>query len=186
MVSQSLRPGIGAVGGKLLYPNGTVQHAGILLGIGGVAGYAHLGIAEHEGGYFRRAALVQEISAVTAAVLLVQAKHFHEVGGFDERNLSIAFNDVDFCLKLKAAAYHNVFTPFAQFVHHESASRGSDNTPENIDRFSAECAWMKHQWGELLLNDSAYNPNLSLEGHSQFNLALSPRLKSFSITSNDA
>ena len=186
MVSQSLRPGIGAVGGKLLYPNGTVQHAGILLGIGGVAGYAHLGIAEHEGGYFRRAALVQEISAVTAAVLLVQAKHFHEVGGFDERNLSIAFNDVDFCLKLKAAGYHNVFTPFAQFVHHESASRGSDNTPENIDRFSAECAWMKHQWGELLLNDSAYNPNLSLEGHSQFNLALSPRLKSFSITSNNA
>jgi len=178
MIGQVLRPGTGAVGAKLLYPNGTMQHGGVVLGIGGVAGHAHLGLPEHEEGYFRRAVLTQEISAVTAAALLVHRSHYLEVGGFNAENLSIAFNDVDFCLKLKAAGYRNIFTPFAKFIHHESASRGSDNTPETSGRFASEVSWMQERWGELLTNDPAYNPNLSLDTH-HFNLTYTPRLDPF-------
>ena len=178
LLGLALRPGIGAVGAKLLYPNGKVQHAGIILGIGGVAGHAHLGIDEHKRGYFSRAVLVQEMSAVTAAVLLVQKQLFFEVGGFNEINLPIAFNDVDFCLKLINAGYKNIFTPFARLIHHESATRGSDETPENAIRYKNEERWMQNQWGDLLHNDPSYNPNLSLESHN-FEISPKPRLLRF-------
>ena len=123
MVGQALRPEIGAVGAMLYYPNDTIQHAGVVLGIGGVAGHIFSGLPRGTHGYFNRARLVQEMTAVTAACLLVCKSLYQEVGGLDER-LGVAFNDVDFCLKLRQAGHRNIWTPFAELYHHESASRG--------------------------------------------------------------
>jgi GT2 family glycosyltransferase len=163
MVSHVLRPGIGAVGAKLLYPDRTVQHAGVILGIGGVAGHAHRFLGDEAFGYCSRAIVTQNLSAVTAACLVVSKKRYQEVGGMNETDLAVAFNDVDFCLKLVAAGYRNVFTPFARLYHHESVSRGHDDTPEKQLLFAKEFDYMQKRWGEILLRDPAYNPNLTLE-----------------------
>ena len=178
MIGQALRPGTGAVGAKLLYPNHKVQHAGIILGIGGVGGHAHLGLEEYQEGYFSKAVLTHEVSAVTAAALMVSKKLFFQVGGFNEQNLPVAFNDIDFCLKLINAGYHNAITPFSRLIHHESISRGLDDIPENAQRYANEKTWMQGQWGFLLNNDPTYNPNLSLESHN-FELSRRPRLSPF-------
>jgi GT2 family glycosyltransferase len=163
MVSIALQPGAGAVGAKLIYPNETIQHAGVILGIGGVAGHLHKRMKITNYGYFGRAALMQELSAVTGACLLVRKIVFDEVGGFDEENLGIAFNDVDLCLKIRAKGYRIIFTPFAQLYHHESFSRGDDNHPGKIDRFMKENNFMLEKWKYILKNDPAYSPNLTLE-----------------------
>src|SRR5690606_4909478 len=120
-----------------------------------------------------RTGLAQEISAVTAACLFVRREVFEEVGGLDEK-LSVAFNDVDFCLRVRAAGYRNLWTPFARLYHHESASRGYEDTPEKVLRFRSEEDFMKARWGDSLLNDPAYNPNLSLDT-GPFELAFPPR-----------
>lgn len=176
LVVQALRPGVGAVGAKLLYPNRTIQHAGVLLGVGGVANHAHLGWPADHPGYFSRAQLVQEVAAVTAACLLVRREHYEAVGGLDAHHLKVAFNDVDFCLKLRALGLQNLYTPFAVLIHHESVSRGADLSPEKAARFAREVATMQDRWGDQLLNDPAYSPNLNLT-KPDFRLAWPVRLE---------
>jgi glycosyltransferase involved in cell wall biosynthesis len=174
MVSVAARPGVGAVGARLWYPNKTLQHAGAIVGVGGVAGHAHKRLAAGKEGYFGRAVLLQSFTAVTAACLLVKRSIFNAVGGLDEKNLTIAFNDIDFCLKIAQAGYRNVWTPHAQMIHHESATRGSDLAPEKAARFQAEVLFMQRKWGERLLNDPAFNINLSLDDEN-FILGDAPR-----------
>ncbi|WP_264046834.1 glycosyltransferase family 2 protein [Methylobacterium flocculans] len=161
MVSIVLDPGIGAVGAKLLYPDRTLQHGGIILGIGGVAGHSHPGLPESEPGYFARMVLTQEVSAVTGACLCVRAEAFAACGGFDAEHLAVAFNDVDLCLRLRALGHRNVWTPHARLIHHESKSRGAEDTPEKRARFEREVAVMRARWGAQLRADPYYNPNLS-------------------------
>ena len=162
MVSHAIRPEIGAVGAKLLYANGLVQHAGVILGLGGVAGHAHKYIEGDEPGYCHRAVVAQNLSAVTGACLVVRKECYNEVGGLNE-DLAVAFNDIDFCLKLLSAGYRNIFTPFACLYHHESMSRGQNDTPEKNELFRREFSFMKDAWGKMLQDDPAYNQNLTLE-----------------------
>lgn len=175
MVSLALRKGVGAVGARLWYPDGTLQHGGIIIGQGGVAGHSHWKLRKEDGGYFGRAQLTQAASAVTAACLLVRTSSYWQVGGLEEAHLTVAFNDVDFCLKLHTAGYRNVWTPFAELFHHESATRGHEDTPQKKARFASEVAYMKQRWGDLLERDPYYNPNLSLVTNS-FTLAWPPRV----------
>jgi glycosyltransferase involved in cell wall biosynthesis len=164
MVSHAVRPGIGAVGAMLYYPLNTVQHAGVILGLGGVAGHPFKEFPRGDQGQKNRLRLVQNYSAVTAACLVIRRERFLEVGGLNEKDLSIAFNDVDLCCKLIKAGYRNLWTPYAEFYHHESATRGVEDTPEKKARFQAEIDYMMNTWGELLMSDPAYNPNLTLVG----------------------
>ena len=161
MVAHVVRKNIGAVGARLLYPDGTVQHAGVILGIGGLANHAHLNLSKDEGGYFGRAKLTQNYSAVTAACLLMRKSVFIQAGMFDEKNLPVAFNDVDLCLKVRELGYRNLYCATAELYHHESKSRGFDDTPEKRERAKKEQAYMKLKWGEQLKNDPFYNPNFS-------------------------
>ncbi|WP_411903974.1 glycosyltransferase family 2 protein [Methylorubrum thiocyanatum] len=161
LVAIASDPEIGAVGAKLLYPDGTIQHGGIVLGIGGIAGHSHLGLPGSAPGYFARMVLSQEVSAVTGACLAMRAAVFSEVGGFDAAHLAVAFNDVDLCLKIRAAGYRIVWTPHARLVHHESKSRGAEDTPEKRARFEAESRVMRERWEPVLRADPYYNPNLS-------------------------
>ena len=174
MVAQSLRPAIGCVGAMLYYPNDTVQHAGVIIGLGGVAGHAFRDFNRGTEGVFNRARLVQNYGAVTAACLLIRKEIFDQVGGLDEKPLAVAFNDVDFCLKVRAAGYLNLWTPFAELYHHESASRGVEDTPEKHERFRGEVETMMKRWEKELKHDPAYNPNLTLE-LTDFTLAAPPR-----------
>ncbi len=176
MVSHALRPGIGAVGARLWYPNDTLQHGGILLGLGGVANHAHYKAMRGMLGYFCRASLTQGFSAVTAACLVIRKSIYEEVGGLNETDLHIAFNDVDFCLRVREAGYRNLWTPFAELYHHESATRGTEDTPEKQARFAKEVAYMNRRWGDQLLQDPAYSPNLTLD-HQDFSLAWPPRIE---------
>jgi glycosyltransferase involved in cell wall biosynthesis len=173
LVSHALRPEVGIVGARLWYPNGPMQHGGVILGAGGIAGHAHVGV-RHEPGYFARPHLAQNLSAVTAACAVVRRNVYLQVGGFDEVNLPVTFNDVDFCLRLYEAGYWIVWTPHAQLVHHESASRGFDDNRRKQVRFLAEIDYMKTKWGDKLQYDPFYNPNLSL-GEDLFTLAFPPR-----------
>ena len=161
LAAQACRPEIGAVGAKLLYPDRTVQHGGVVLGIGGVAGHGHLGLPDEDPGYFARMVLVQEVSAVTGACLAMRAEVFRAVGGFDAEKLRVAFNDIDLCLRIRAAGYRILWTPFAKLVHHESKSRGPEDTPEKRARFQGETAVMQERWGAELRADPYYNINLS-------------------------
>ncbi len=163
MVSHAIRPEIGAVGAKLYYPDGRIQHAGVVVGMGGVAGHSFLFEKTDSPGYFGQAVLTRAVSAVTAACLVVRKSVFFEVHGLDATAFPVAFNDVDFCLKVRAKGYRNVWTPFAELVHHESLSRGNDDTLEKQARFARECANFRRRWGELIDNDLYYNPNLSLD-----------------------
>ena len=169
MVGQVQREEIGCVGAKLYYPNNTVQHAGVILGIGGVAGHAHKYFHRTESGYFSRLMLTQNLSAVTAACLLVRREVFEAVGGLNEAHLAVAFNDVDFCLKVREAGYRNLWTPLAELYHHESVSRGQDDNPEKQARAQREVSYMLETWGEQLTTDPYYNPNLTLV-HEDFSL----------------
>ncbi len=173
MVAEALRPEVGAVGALLLYPDGRIQHAGVLLGIGGVAAHPWCGHPADSDGQMGRLRLAQELSAVTGACLVVRREAFDAVGGLDEA-LPVAFNDVDLCLRLRAAGYRNVWTPHARLVHAESATRGPDTDPHNLARLRREADFMRRRWGVLLDDDPAYNPNLSLDGEA-FALAASPR-----------
>ncbi len=174
MVSHALRPEIGCVGAKLYYPNDRIQHAGVILGIGGVAAHAWQSHPRGTAGQAHRALLQQNLSAVTAACLVIRREVYQQVGGLDEDKLKVAFNDVDFCLKVRAAGYRNFWTPYAELYHHESASRGAEDTLEKRDRFRGEVEYMTAKWGDALVNDPAYNPNLTLT-INDFTLALPPR-----------
>jgi len=161
MVSQVLRKEIGCVGAKLLYPNDTVQHGGVIIGLGGVAGHSHKHFHKNHPGYKHRLQLVQNFSAVTAACLAVRKKIFDEVGGFNENDLKVAFNDVDLCLKVVEKGYRNLWTPHAVLIHHESASRGKDTVPEKIERFKKEISYMKKRWKHRLKDDPSFNKNFN-------------------------
>lgn len=176
MVSIVLQSDVGAVGAKLLYPNNTVQHSGVVIGLGGVAGHVHSRYPKDDPGYFSRLNVISEFSAVTAACLVVKKTDYEKVGGLNEENLSIAFNDVDFCLKLKDIGLRNVWTPYALLYHHESATRGYEDNPEKVARFNKEAAYMMNSWGKYIAHDPCYSPNLSLNS-SDFSLAWPPRIQ---------
>lgn len=175
LISHAIRPEIGAVGAKLWYPDNTIQHAGLILGVGGVANSAHHRLGKNQDDYFSKSNLVQSVSAVTAACLAVKKSLYDKARGLDEENLGIAFNDVDFCLKLLELGYRNIYTPYAELFHHESASRGYDTSPEKQARLGKEEAYMWKRWGDILRNDPAYNPNLS-NIKTDFSLAFPPRI----------
>jgi len=169
MVSQALRPNIGAVGARLWYPNQTLQHGGVVLGLGGVAGHAMKHMAKNRTGYNARAVLVQNYSAVTAACLVMRKNIFEQVKGFNEIDLKVAFNDVDLCLRIGELNLNIVWTPHANLLHHESASRGDEDTPEKQRRFESEIDYMMSRWGAKLAHDPAYNQNLT-HGREDFSL----------------
>lgn len=176
MVSQAVRPEVGAVGAMLYYPDDIIQHSGVILGFGGVASNCYSGLHRGSSGYFSRAKLLQNYSAVTAACLVTRAAAFKEVGGFNETDLPVAFNDVDYCLRLREKGYLVAWTPYAELYHLESVSRGDDMSPSKIERFRRDQAYMTRRWGPTLMCDPYYNPNLSLDGAS-FALAAVPRLR---------
>lgn len=158
------REDVGCVGAKLLYPDDTIQHAGVIIGIGGVAGHSHKYFHKDDYGFMSRIQIVQNLSAVTAACLMVKKKDFFEVNGFDE-NLRVAFNDVDFCLRIKEYLHkNNVYSPYAELYHYESKSRGVEDTEEKVRRFNSEVAYFEERWAEFLKKgDPCYNKNLTLK-----------------------
>jgi GT2 family glycosyltransferase len=174
MVSLALQPGVGGVGAKLLFPNNTIQHGGVVMGLGGLAGHAHLNFPRSSAGYVGRAALTQNFSAVTGACLVVRKELYERVGGLNEQDLAIAYNDVDFCLKLTRLGLRNVWTPFAELYHHESATRGYETTPEKMKRFQSEKSYMLQKWRSEIDMDPAYSQNLTLDA-ADFTLAFPPR-----------
>lgn len=162
MLSNCQREEVGAVGAKLYYPDNTVQHAGVIVGIGGVAGSVFVGLKRGYTGYMHRASIQQNLSAVTAACMMVKKSVFEEVGGFEEK-LKVAFNDIDFCLKIREKGYLIVYDPYVELYHYESKTRGAEDTTEKIRRFQSEIEYMRSHWNSILKNgDPAYNPNLSL------------------------
>ncbi|WP_083888273.1 glycosyltransferase [Pleurocapsa sp. PCC 7327] len=160
MVEQAQRPSIGAVGVLLLYPDNTVQHAGVVLGLGGVAGHSHKYYSANSSGYFDRLLTINNYSAVTAACLMCRRKVFEAVGGFEEQ-LAVAFNDVDLCLKILEKGYRNIYLPHVRLYHYESKSRGYEDTPQKQVRFVQEIDYMKEKWQRLIECDPCYNPNLT-------------------------
>ena len=171
MTAWALRPEIGCVGAKLYYPDKSLQHGGVIIGLGGVAGHSHKYFAYDSPGYFNRLQVHQNLSAVTAACLLVRREVYEEVGGLEEI-LSVAFNDVDFCLRVREAGYRNLFTPFAELFHHESISRGAEDSPEKMARAEGEVKFMKERWQEKLQSDPFYSPNLTYD-REDFSLSTS-------------
>ncbi|BBB25112.1 glycosyltransferase family 2 protein [Amphritea japonica] len=162
MVRQVSRPDIGCVGAKLYYPNDTLQHGGVILGLGGVAGHSHKYFPRNHSGYFFRLKLVQNLSAVTAACMLIRKDVYNKVRGLNETDLTVAFNDVDLCLKVRSAGYRNLWTPYAELYHHESVSRGAENNAKKRARARKEVEYMRKIWKAELDSDPAYNPHLTL------------------------
>lgn len=170
LVSQCQRKEVGAVGARLYYEDGTIQHAGVIVGVGGVAGHAFLGYDHDAPGYFGRIKLLQDYSAVTAACIMIKKTVYEEVKGFDEE-YAVAFNDVDLCLKIRQAGYLIVYDPYAELNHYESKSRGYEDTEEKIRRFNSEIALFQKRWKTFLKEgDPYYNPNLTL-ARNDFSLA---------------
>lgn len=160
MMAHATRVNSGAVGARLLYPDRTVQHAGVLVGIGNAAGHAHRGQQEDAPGYFAQVQVARQVTAVTAACLVVAKDKFEAVGGLDEQNLGIAYNDVDLCLKLRAAGWSNLYVPQAVMIHHESKSRGTDFAPEHRERYMRELAVLQERWGTVDFLDPAHHAAL--------------------------
>jgi glycosyltransferase involved in cell wall biosynthesis len=176
MVSQAVRPDVGAVGTKLYYPDGRIQHAGVILGMGGAAGHFLKGCDSSNQSHGGRLHLCQNFSAVTAACLVVERRKYLEVGGLDEGDFKVAFNDIDFCLKLDDAGYRNVYTPFAEMSHHESASRGADErTDAGKARATRETMLLRQKWQPYCEADPAFNVNLSMV-HEDGSLGFPPRI----------
>ena len=162
LLANCQRPEVGIVGARLYYPDNTIQHAGIVLGMGGCAGSLFVGLSRSRGGYLHKAALQQDLSAVTAACFMVKKEVFEKAGGFEEK-LAVAFNDVDFCLKVRHAGYLVVYNPYAELYHHESKTRGYENTEAKKRRFQEEIEYMRCHWMPDILRDPYYNENLSLK-----------------------
>jgi len=162
MLSHCQRKEVGIVGAKLYYPDNTIQHAGIIIGIGGVAGSVFVGLPRAFSGYLHKASIQLDLSAVTAACMLVKRSVFEQVGGLEEK-LKVAFNDVDFCLRVREKGYLVVYDPYAELYHYESKTRGAEDTKEKIRRFQTEIEYMRSHWiGLLKKGDPYYNCNLSL------------------------
>jgi glycosyltransferase involved in cell wall biosynthesis len=162
MLEHSQRSEVGAVGAKLYYPNNTIQHAGVILGLNkGVADHIYKGLPISDSGYFNRASIIQNLSAITAACLMVKKKLYEDMQGLEENHFRVSFNDIDFCLRLREAGYLNVFTPYAELYHHESVYRGADDTVEKLKRAEqeADSLLQRHSWF-LLKGDPYHNINL--------------------------
>ena len=173
MLEHSQREEVGCVGAKLYYPDDTVQHAGIIIGLGGYAGHSHKMYPRESPGYFNRLNTVQDLSAVTAACLMIKKSIYQEIGGMDAQNFKVAYNDVDFCLRVREQNYLNIFTPYPEMYHHESISRGYETTPEKIERFQLEKdALSKRHKNILTEGDPYYNPNLC---HDKEDFSLCPK-----------
>ena len=163
LVEKAIRSDVGVVGGLLLYEDNTIQHAGVIIGFGGIAGHAFIGQDKEDNGYFSRILCVQDLSAVTAACLMVRKSVYDEVKGLDE-DYRVAFNDIDFCLKVRKAGYLVVYNPYAQFYHYESKSRGLEDSADKVARFQQEIALFGSHWEDILEHgDPYYNPNLTLD-----------------------
>jgi GT2 family glycosyltransferase len=163
MLMFAQRSDVGAVGAMLYYPDDTIQHAGVIIGLGGVAGHSHKYFPRGHCGYSYRLTLAQNLSAVTAACCMISRPVWEQVDGLDD-SFAVAFNDVDLCLRIRKAGYLIVWTPYAELYHFESKSRGLENTPEKVKRFNSEIDHMKERWGEFIANgDPYYNPNLTLD-----------------------
>jgi GT2 family glycosyltransferase len=162
MAEQAIRPQIGAVGATLLFPNDTIQHAGVIVGIAGLAGHGHKNFPFGSDGHYMMLRAINNYSAVTAACMMVQRAKFERVGGFDE-NLAVAYNDVDLCLALRAVGYRNVSLPHALLYHFESKSRGPDIDETRGKRLREEAAIVRARWRIGEIDDPYYNPNLTLE-----------------------
>ncbi|MEB3357533.1 MAG: tetratricopeptide repeat protein [Synechococcales bacterium] len=160
MVEQAQRPSIGAVGATLFYEDDTIQHAGVIVGIGGIAGHSHKGARRTDVGYFATLIATSNYAATTGACLMCRREVFEAVGGFDE-TLAVAFNDVDLCLKMGRQGYRNVVLPHVQLYHYESKSRGYEDTPEKVKRFQREATLLKQRWGDVIAHDPCYSPNLT-------------------------
>lgn len=178
MASLAIQSNVGCVGAKLVYPDNTIQHAGVVLGFGGgIAGHPHKKHRKKDIGYYGRAGMRSEFTAVTAACLMIKQSLFKAVNGFDE-GLAVAFNDIDLCLKVRNLGYRVVWTPYAELYHHESYTRGYDDEGEKIKRIQNESEYLKARWKEKLLNDPFYSPNHSLfDDELSFQLAYPPRIK---------
>jgi GT2 family glycosyltransferase len=176
MLGQLQQSNVGAVGIKLLFPDGTVQHAGDAVGPGGCADHFFSGYEEEQPGYMGRAIVAQDLSAVTAACLLTQRSVFESLNGLDEKHLSVAFNDVDYCLRVREKGMRVVFTPYVKMYHHESVSRGKDDNPEKIARAKKEADYIRSRWGYVIKNDPFYNPNLNYS-RPNFELSRYPMVK---------
>ncbi len=176
MVRWIQQPDVGVVGAKLLYPDDTIQHAGVVLGLGGLAGHGHHLEDRDAYGYFSRLTIAHEVGAVTGACLLTRRSTWLELGGLDE-DLAVAFNDIDYCLRVRHVAHQRIiWTPEALLYHHESVSRGAEDDAAKVARFNDEVERNLDRWGELLHLDPAYSPNLTLEG-AAFTLARQPRVE---------
>ena len=175
MVSQALRPEIGAVGAKLYYSNDTIQHAGVIVGLAGMAGHGFKHLLKNTAGYQWRPFLVQNYSTVTAACLVMRRQIFEQFGGLNEKHLKVAYNDVDLCLRIREQGYRIVWTPYAELYHLESASRGTDDNLKKHLRLRHELNYMQSHWRKQLSNDPYYNPNLTNE-YEDFSLAYPPRV----------
>jgi GT2 family glycosyltransferase len=171
MATQALRDDVGAVGAKLLYPDGRIQHAGVVIGVGNAAGHAHRFLRPGDQGYFRRHALPQFTSAVTAACLVVSRDRFLAVGGLDEANFAVAYNDVDLCLRLNQRGWQSLYEPRAVLIHHESVSRGLDLDPVGAARFAGELAALQRIWHTDEIVDPYHHPKLS-RATEQFSIAI--------------
>lgn len=176
MVGQLLQPRVGAVGAKLLYSDGRVQHAGDAVGIGGCANHLHAHIRRDDPGYCSRAVVAQDLSAVTAACMVTWRDLYRELGGLDEKDLAVAFNDVDYCLRLRAAGHRVVWTPHAELYHHESVSRGKANSWRRKLQARHEVMVMRRRWAREMQQDPFYNPNLSYQ-QADFSLSHAPRVR---------
>lgn len=162
MMAHATRPEVGAVGARLLYPDQSVQHAGVVVGMGGAAGHAHRGLADGDPGYFAQALVTRGATAVTAACLVVAKEKFDAVGGLDAAKLAIAYNDVDLCLKLRAAGWRNIYVAQAVLIHHEGKSRGLDFAPEHLARYLRELTAFQERWGATRFRDAMHHPALDL------------------------
>ncbi|WP_420887133.1 glycosyltransferase family 2 protein, partial [Acidithiobacillus caldus] len=161
LVGQSCQDGVGIVGARLWYPNGTIQHCGVITGIGGVAAHAFRGLDKNTIGYFGRSALQQSISAVTGACIVLRRNIFEEAGRFEE-TLPIALSDIDICLKIIGLGYRNIFNPYSELIHYESLTRGYDDVFEKQGRAAYEIVEFRRRWGARLVKDPSYNSQLSL------------------------
>lgn len=162
MLEHAARNGVGAVGAKLYYGDGSIQHAGVVVGMTGIAGHAHRFFPRHSSGYMERLKTVQNVSAVTGACLLVGRSVFNQVGGFDEA-YRVAYGDIDMCLKIRACGYLIIWTPYAELYHYESRSRGAEDTPEKQRRLSNESRLFNSRWQSVIdAGDPYYNNNLTL------------------------
>ena len=160
LMRHAVREGVGAVGAKLLYDDGTIQHAGVVVGLGDAAGHAHRFDRGDAPGYFAQSHICRQVSAVTGACLVVERRKYEAVGGLDEANFAVAFNDVDLCLKLQEAGYRNIYVGQAKLIHHESRSRERDCAPAQIERYRSELAALQTRWNTRRFADPSHHPQL--------------------------